>query len=67
MRPKLSDRIYGDLRYNGVPTRDVWKAMGFKSERTFYSRMANPDTFTAREIRILRKFVRDETADMITR
>jgi len=66
MKPTLADRIYGDLKSNGVPTRDVCRAMSI-TLRTFYNRMADPDTLTAREIRILRKFVRDETADMITK
>lgn len=66
MKVSVKDRIYGDLRCNGIPTKDVCRAMSM-TLRTFYSRMADPDTLTAREIRILRKFIRDETADMITK
>lgn len=62
----IKNNIYADLKRTGVPTRDVIKALGMKSDKTFYSRVNNPDTFTAREIRILRRFCQKETCDMIT-
>ena len=65
-RTEIAKRIYGELTKTGVPTKDVCKALAITA-RTFYSRVADPDTFTAREIRLLRKFCSQETCDMITK
>lgn len=65
-RLPVVNRIYGDLMKTGTPTSTVCKALGI-TDRSFYNRMKNPDTLTAREIRILRKFCSEETCDMITR
>ena len=55
-RTEIAKRIYGELTTSGTPTKDVRKALGMKSDKTFCSRLADLGTFTAREIRILRKF-----------
>lgn len=61
----IKNLIYSDLMRTGTPTKDVCKALGI-SDRSFYSRMKDPDTLTAREIRILRRFCSQETCDAIT-
>lgn len=65
-RLPVANQIYADLTRTGTQTKYVWKALGM-SERCFYSRMKDPGTFTAREIRILRKFCSEETCDAITK
>jgi len=64
-RNKIAKNIYSDLIKTGVPTKDVCKALSITT-KTFYSRVADPDSFTAREIKALRKFCSKETCDMIT-
>ena len=67
-RPKriqdINDYVYGELHKNHTSTEIVSRVMGI-SLRTFYNRMEDPDTFTARELRILGKYVDAETIDLI--
>ena len=63
-KPIIKKCIYGDLMRTDTPTTLVCKAMHI-SLRTFYNRMDDPDTFTARELRILGKYVDAETIDLI--
>lgn len=58
-------KITADLVATGTTKAYAAKVMGM-SERSFYNRLADPDTFTAREIRILRRFCSKETCDLIT-
>lgn len=66
MKPTLTDSIRGEITKYGNRSDDVRKALGL-CQATYYKRIRNPDTFTAREIRILRRFISDETCDAITK
>lgn len=66
MKPTLTDSIRGEITKYGNRSDDVRKALGL-CPATYYKRIRNPDTFTAREIRILRRFISDETCDAITK
>lgn len=65
MKPTLTDSIRGEITKYGNRSDDVRKALGL-CPATYYKRI-RPDTFTAREIRILRRFISDETCDAITK
>ncbi len=66
MKASITNRIRADIIANGNRSDDVRKALGL-CPATYYKRIRNPDTFTAREIRILRRFISDETCDAITK
>ena len=66
MKPTLTDSIRGEITKYGNRSDDVRKALAL-CPATYYKRIRNPDTFTAREIRILRRFISDETCDAITK
>lgn len=66
MKTSLTNRIRADIITHGNRSDDVRKALGL-CPATYYKRIRNPDTFTAREIRILRRFISDETCDAITK
>lgn len=61
----IKSMIYADLTRTGTKTSTVIRALSM-TDRTFYKRMKDPDTLTAREIRILRRFCSKETCDAIT-
>ena len=62
---QIKRHIKSDLALTGTKTEIVYRAMGL-CKASWANRMKDPDSFTAREIRILRKFVSKDTADMIT-
>lgn len=59
-------RIRGELMLTGTNEEKVYTALGI-SKPCWYARLRDPDSWRAGEIRIMRRFVSDETADMITR
>ncbi len=70
MRGRYADprarKIDGAMHGMGVTREVVYKVLGI-SDRTLTRKMQDPDTFTAREIRTLRKILPDEVCDAITR
>lgn len=60
----IADQICGELRKNGKPIADLWKEMGM-SHATWARRMQDPYSFTAKELRILLKYISLETFKLI--
>lgn len=63
---KTSDRIVGSLKFHGYTVQDACRVLCI-SRRTWTNRMADPDGFSAGEIRMLRHLVDEEVCDDITK
>lgn len=60
----IESQIRGDLQRNQKPVADVSREMKI-SQKTLSRRMSDPETFTVKELLILRKYITQETLNLI--
>lgn len=62
----ISDAIKGSMRGMGVTREVMCRALGI-SDRTLTRKLQNPDSFTAGEIRTMRRLISEDVCDAMTR
>lgn len=60
----IEAQIRGDLQKNRKPVADVSREMKI-SQKTLSRRMSDPETFTVKELLILRKYISTQTYQLI--